>query len=77
MEHEKYIALLTVLDGSSISGAAKKLGYTTSGISRMIQSLEDENQLFPFASEWSSSITEAMNKLAKQLQYQSPGEGTK
>lgn len=43
MEHEKYIALLTVLDCSSISGAAKKLGYTTSGISRMIQSLEDEN----------------------------------
>jgi DNA-binding transcriptional LysR family regulator len=42
MDIEKCKALLTVLDTGSLSAAANTLGYTPSGISRMMQSLEDE-----------------------------------
>lgn len=42
MDTEKCKALLTVLDSGNLSAAAEELGYTPSGISRMMQSLEDE-----------------------------------
>lgn len=40
METEKYSALLCAIDEGSLTAAADKLGYTTSGISRMIAALE-------------------------------------
>ena len=42
METEKYAALLTALRCGSLKGAADAMGYTVSGISRMVTSLEDE-----------------------------------
>ena len=42
MDTEKCKVLLCVLENGSISGAAVKLGYTPSGISRMIASMEEE-----------------------------------
>lgn len=45
MEIEKYRALVTAIDTGSLAAAAEKLGYTTSGISRMMASLESETGL--------------------------------
>lgn len=42
MDLEKCKALVQVIDTKSLSKAAKKLGYTPSGLSRMISSLEKE-----------------------------------
>lgn len=42
MDFERYKILLTVIDTGSISGAAERLGYTASGISRMMGTLEEE-----------------------------------
>ena len=42
MDTEKCRALLCVLETGSLSAAAEALGYTPSGISRMMASLEDE-----------------------------------
>lgn len=42
MDTEKSAALLCVLDCGSISGAADRLGYTVSGVSRMMAALEAE-----------------------------------
>lgn len=42
MELERYKALLCAIDTGSLSSAAKKLGYTPSGISRMMAALEEE-----------------------------------
>lgn len=42
MDVEKARALLCVIEEKSISAAANKMGYTPSGISRMMTSLEDE-----------------------------------
>lgn len=42
MDTSKCKALLTVLDCGSLAAAAESLGYTTSGISRMMLSLEAE-----------------------------------
>ncbi len=41
MDTEKYRALIASIDTGSFSAAAEQLGYTTSGISRSIASLED------------------------------------
>ena len=38
----KYKALLTAVDMGSLSGAAQKLGYTQSGLTHMMNALEDE-----------------------------------
>ena len=43
MDTEKCAALLCVLESGSITAAAEKLGYTVSGISRMMASLEAES----------------------------------
>lgn len=45
MDTEKYRALLCVLDTGSLTAAAETLGYTTSGLSRMMVSLEEDLQL--------------------------------
>lgn len=45
METEKYRALVTAIDTGSLAAAAEQLGYTTSGISRMVASLEKETGL--------------------------------
>lgn len=42
MDVEKARALLCAIEEKSISAAAEKMGYTPSGISRMMASLEDE-----------------------------------
>ena len=42
MELERYRALLCAIETGSLSAAAEKLGYTPSGVSRMMASLEDE-----------------------------------
>lgn len=43
MELERYKALLCAIDMGSLSSAAEKLGYTPSGLSRMMGALEEEN----------------------------------
>ena len=43
MDTEKCGALLCVLESGSISAAAEKLGYTVSGVSRMMAALEAES----------------------------------
>ena len=43
MDTEKCTALLCVLESGSITAAAEKLGYTVSGVSRMMASLEAES----------------------------------
>lgn len=43
MELEKYRALICAIETGSLSAAAQKLGYTPSGISRMMAALEEEN----------------------------------
>lgn len=42
MDTEKCAALLCVLESGSITSAAEQLGYTVSGVSRMMASLESE-----------------------------------
>ena len=42
MDTEKCAALLCVLESGSITAAAEKLGYTVSGVSRMMASMEAE-----------------------------------
>ncbi len=42
MESEKCRALLCAIEKGSITGAAETMGYTISGISRMLASLESE-----------------------------------
>ena len=43
MDTDKCTALLCVLESGSITAAAEKLGYTVSGISRMMAALEAES----------------------------------
>ena len=42
MNISKYKALLTAVDMGSLSGAAQKLGYTQSGLTHMMNALEDD-----------------------------------
>lgn len=42
MDTEKCKTLLCILESGSISCAAEKLGYTPSGVSRMIASMEQD-----------------------------------
>ena len=41
MDTDKYRALLTVIDAGSLTIGAEELGYTVSGISRMVMTLEE------------------------------------
>ena len=43
MDTKKCIVLLSVLDKLNITEAAKSLGYTPSGVSRIIESIEKEH----------------------------------
>ena len=42
MDTKKIRALLTALDTGSLTAAAEELGYTQSGLTHMMNSLEDE-----------------------------------
>ena len=42
MTADKFKVLLTVIDEGSLSAAAERLGYTPSGVSRMMAALEDD-----------------------------------
>ena len=42
MNVSKYKALLTAVDTGSFSSAARELGYTQSGLTHMMNSLEEE-----------------------------------
>ena len=42
MEIKQYQALVTAIETGSLAAAAEKLGYTTSGMSRIIASLEED-----------------------------------
>ena len=42
MDLEKWTVLLRALDRGSLSAAAEELGYTPSGVSRAVASLEEE-----------------------------------
>lgn len=42
MNHQKYTAFIEIVERGSLTKAAQTLGYTQSGITHMIQSLEDE-----------------------------------
>lgn len=56
METEKISVLLTTLDEGTLSGAADRMGYTPSGISRAISSLEEEVG-FPLLSRTRQGVT--------------------
>ena len=43
MDTEKCAALLCVIESGSITAAADKLGYTVSGVSRMMSAMETES----------------------------------
>ena len=43
MDTEKCAALLCVIESGSITAAADKLGYTVSGVSRMMAAMETES----------------------------------
>lgn len=45
MNIEKYRALLCAIEKGSLSAAGEELGYTPSGMSRMIASIEEETGL--------------------------------
>ena len=64
MDIEKCRALLCVLDAGNLSRAAERLGYTPSGISRMMASLEEETG-FPllYRSRTGIAPTEACERL--------------
>ena len=42
MDSKKIYALLTAIDCGSLTAAAEKLGYTQSGLTHMMNSLENE-----------------------------------
>ena len=42
MDTERINALLCTIEEKSLTAAAEKLGYTTSGVSRMMAALEEE-----------------------------------
>ena len=48
MDTEKSRALLKIIETGSFSQAAEELGYTPSGINRMVKTME-EKQAFPYS----------------------------
>lgn len=59
MDIKRYAAFVAAVDTKSMSGAAKQLGYTPSGIIRLINSLEDELG-FPVLVRSSSGVSTTM-----------------
>ena len=45
MDTERCRALLCALEEGSLTAVSEKLGYTTSGISRMMAALEEETEI--------------------------------
>ena len=68
MDTEKCAALLCVLENGSITAAAEKLGYTVSGVSRMMSALETESG-FPLLVRGKSGVvpTEDCRRLLPTL----------
>jgi len=60
MDTEKCKILLCVIETGSLSAAAEKLGYTPSGISRMMTALENETG-FPLLLRSRNGVTPTMN----------------
>ena len=56
MDTEKYRALIYAIDTGSLTAAAEKLGYTPSGISRSVASVEDQLG-FPLLTRAKSGVT--------------------
>ena len=56
MDTEKCQVLLKIIDSGSFSKAAEQLGYTPSGINRMVKSMEEETG-FPLFSRTSQGVT--------------------
>lgn len=74
MDTEKCAALLCALDEGTLARAAEKLGYTPSGISRMVASLEEEMG-FPLLHRSRAGVTatdacQALLPALRQLTYQ-------
>ena len=69
MDTDKCVALLCVLENGSITAAADKLGYTVSGVSRMMAALEAESG-FPLLIRSKSGVipTEDCKKLLPTIQ---------
>lgn len=74
MDTEKAKIFLTVINEGSLSGASEELGYTTSGISRSIASLEEETGLVLLKRSRTgvelTSEAEALIPVMKELVYQ-------
>lgn len=73
MDTEKCRALLVALDSGSLSAAAKQLGYTVGGVSRMMAILEEETG-FPLLIRSKSGVSptsecEALLPVMRELVY--------
>ena len=66
METEKCAALLTVLQCGSLKAAADRLGYTVSGISRMMAAMEDENYFRDTVGKICATRADTMTKLRER-----------
>lgn len=68
---EKAKALICVIEEKSISGAAEKMGYTPSGISRMVAALENEFgfQLLVRKKEGVTATADCMQMLPAIMNY--------
>ena len=56
MDTEKCQVLLKIIESGSFSRAAEQLGYTPSGINRMVKSMEEETG-FPLFTRTSQGVT--------------------
>ena len=60
MDHIKCEAYLTAMEKGSLTAAGKQLGYTQSGITRMVHSLEEELG-FPLFTRTKKGVTPTAN----------------
>ena len=72
MDTERINALLCTIEERSLTAAAEKLGYTTSGISRMMAALEEETG-FPLLVRKPPSCGSSFSRLGPLLIRQSTG----
>ena len=73
MDTEKCAALLCALEEGTLARAAERLGYTPSGISRMVAALEDETG-FPLLLREHGG--EGPKELAARLVTEARGRGS-
>ena len=69
MDTERISALICTIEEGSLTAAAEKLGYTTSGVSRMMAALEEETG-FPLLVRSRSGVipTEECSQLLPVMQ---------